>query len=178
MAELAIEIQIERLRVVEISKARDAALQRLSEVYVSIRQKNELIEQLQREQEGSGLSSAIQLPKSLDSAEVISLKAHISDLEKSVEELRSVIRQQTGRSCIPIKPNDPPPCYEESSTKVRYSLYDSFCIWQYSFSQLAEMGIQTEPEEIPKPVEVNKPDDTDFKVLQRLTFVYQQLMKL
>ncbi|PPQ91789.1 hypothetical protein CVT25_000434 [Psilocybe cyanescens] len=151
MAELAIEIQIERLRVVEISKARDAALQRLSEVYVSIRQKNELIEQLQREQEDGGLSSANQLPKSLDSAEVISLKAHISDLEKSVEELRSVIRQQTGRSCIPIKPNDPPPCYEESSTK------------------LAEMGIQTEPEEIPKPVEVNKPDDTDFKYIPPAT---------
>lgn len=126
MAELAIEIQIERLRVVEISQARDAALQRLSEVYVSIRQKNELIEQLQREKEGGGggSPSVNRLSRSLDNAEVDDLKAHISDLEKTVEDLRVIIRQSAGRPCMPVRTNDPPPSYEENPIKVlKFRLY-------------------------------------------------------
>jgi hypothetical protein len=47
MAEIALELQIERLRVMEITRARDTALQRLSECCAVIRQKNEFIEQMQ-----------------------------------------------------------------------------------------------------------------------------------
>ncbi|KAH9483526.1 hypothetical protein JR316_0002994 [Psilocybe cubensis] len=154
MAELAIEIQIERLRVVEISKARDAALQRLADVYVSVRQKNELIEQLQREKGGdgggAGLLSGSQLSRALNSAEVDDLKAHISDLEKTIEDLRVIIRQSAGRPCMPVRSNDPPPSYEENPGK-----------------RSVEMGTQTEPEETPTIVDVNnyKPGDPDFKYM-------------
>ncbi|KAF8874777.1 hypothetical protein CPB84DRAFT_1629999, partial [Gymnopilus junonius] len=123
MAELAIEIQIERLRVVEISNARDAAVQRLSEAYCSIRQKNELIEQLQQEtMDGrGGLSAALtQLAqsKTADNTEVEGLKTHIATLEKTVEDLRLIIRQQQQQqNTIPSKLSDPPPRYEESGVQ-------------------------------------------------------------
>lgn len=126
MAELAIEIQIERLRVVEISNARDVAVQRLSEAYTSIRQKNELIEQLQQDSMDGRASLSSVLTQStqsmsVDHREVEGFKAHIATLEKTVEDLRSIIRQQQQQHSIPSKLSDPPPRYEESAQKVGIS---------------------------------------------------------
>ncbi|KDR82042.1 hypothetical protein GALMADRAFT_49446, partial [Galerina marginata CBS 339.88] len=118
MAELAIEIQIERLRVVEISNARDAAVQRLYDAYVSIRQKNELIERLQNEtKDGNALGyDQAPLTRASENAEIGALKAHIVTLERTVEELRLVVKQQ--QHAIPSKLSDPPPRYEESRQKL------------------------------------------------------------
>lgn len=67
IAELAIELQLERLRVQEIQNARDAALHSLSESYQSIVQKNGIIAQMQQQIERNGNSTtsigrSIQLP--------------------------------------------------------------------------------------------------------------------
>jgi len=49
VAEMALEIQIERMHIIEAMNARDAVVQRLAEAYVSINQKNATIEDLLRE---------------------------------------------------------------------------------------------------------------------------------
>ena len=142
MAQLAIEIQIERLRVIEISNARDAAIERLSEAYSSIRQKNELIEHLQQESRigRSGLASALtQLSqnRSLDYQEAESYKAHIATLEKTVEDLRLVLRQQQPQQqSLASKVSDPPPRYEESALKASTISYEESFSSQRSFHRL------------------------------------------
>src|ERR1700728_3656991 len=50
-AEMAIEIQVERMRVVEAITARDAVVQRLNDAHVSIRQKTAIIDHLELEKE-------------------------------------------------------------------------------------------------------------------------------
>ncbi|KAF9032980.1 hypothetical protein BJ165DRAFT_1568111, partial [Panaeolus papilionaceus] len=58
IAEMALEIQIERFKVMEVSNAREAAVQRLSDAYSSIRIKNEVIEKLQSQLDSSGKSGS------------------------------------------------------------------------------------------------------------------------
>jgi hypothetical protein len=108
MAEMALEIQIERLRVTEITKARDAALQRLSDAYVSIRQKTKVIDQLQQERDVKGLAPfPINLSSLEERTEIDSLKAHIVNLESIVEELRSTVRRLQRQLPIGCQPLDP-----------------------------------------------------------------------
>ncbi|KAF8172089.1 hypothetical protein BJ912DRAFT_911328 [Pholiota molesta] len=108
VAEIALELQIERMRVAEAMKARDSALNRLCDAYVSIRQKNEIIERMQEERESNGASPfPTHLIRVRDTVEIDQLKAHIVTLEATIEELRSVVS----------KPTDPPPCYEENIQK-------------------------------------------------------------
>ena len=119
MAEMALEIQIERLRVMEITKARDAALQRLSDAYVSIRQKTQVIEQLQQEREMKGLAPfPIQLSPLDERTEIDCLKAHIVNLESTIEDLRFNVRRLQRESPISCQPLDPPPRYQEDAPKV------------------------------------------------------------
>ncbi|KAF8162712.1 hypothetical protein B0H34DRAFT_856362 [Crassisporium funariophilum] len=116
VAEMALEIQIERMRVAEISSARDAVLERLSDAYVSIRQKSEIIDQLQQERESKGWAPLpIQLSHAAEQTEIDSLKAHIVTLDATIEVLRDTIQQST-IACS--KPIDPPPCYEEDVYKI------------------------------------------------------------
>jgi hypothetical protein len=97
------------MRVAEAMKARDSALNRLSDAYVSIRQKNEIIQRMQEERESNGASPfPTHLIRVRDTVEIDQLKAHIVTLEATIEELRSVVS----------KPTDPPPCYEENIQKV------------------------------------------------------------
>ncbi|KAF8801448.1 hypothetical protein BYT27DRAFT_7198244 [Phlegmacium glaucopus] len=118
MAEMALEIQIERLRVAEITKARDAALQRLSDAYVSIRQKTKVIDQLQQERDVKGLAPfPINLSSLEERTEIDSLKAHIVNLESIVEELRSTVRRLQRQLPIGCQPLDPPPRYQEDALK-------------------------------------------------------------
>jgi len=127
MAEIALELQIERLRVIEITRARDTALHCLSECCAVIRQKNEFIEQLQ---EGSGNNVKLDVSRQThqfnsDAADVEQLKAHICSLEMSNEELRLSVAQLQLRATSTL---DLPPCYEASGTKVaellRFSCID------------------------------------------------------
>ncbi|KAF8959740.1 hypothetical protein BDZ97DRAFT_1836777 [Flammula alnicola] len=134
VAEIALELQIERLRVVEITNARDAALQRLSDAYVSIRQKNEIIERMQEERESNGAAPfPTHLIRVRDTVEIDKLKAHIATLESTIEDLRSVVRElpQSGAA----KPIDPPPSYEENIQK----------------SRSVDAEIQTDPHETENP---------------------------
>jgi len=127
MAEMALEIQIERLRVNEITKARDAALHRLSDAYVSVRQKTQVIEQLQQEREAKGLAPFPIHPSPLEErTEIDCLKAHIVNLESTVEDLRFTVRRLQRQSSIGGQPLDPPPRYQENALKV--SLCDCFRI--------------------------------------------------
>ena len=124
MAEMALEIQIERLRVIEISKARDAALQRLSDAYVSVRQKTQVIERLQQEREVKGLARIpIHVSPLEERTEIDCLKAHIVGLEATVEDLRFTIHRLQRQSSIGSQPLDPPPCYQEDALKVRLHDY-------------------------------------------------------
>ena len=127
MAEMALEIQIERLRVNEITKARDAALQRLSDAYVSVRQKTQVIEQLQQEREAKGMAPFPIHPSPLEErTEIDCLKAHIVDLESTIEDLRFTVRRLQRQLSIGGQPLDPPPRYQENALKV--SLCDCFRI--------------------------------------------------
>jgi hypothetical protein len=116
MAEIAIELQIERLRVAEITKARDIALQHLAECYVSIRRKNELIEQMRpgHVQEDDGdVNFLLQFSGHLESAIIEQLKAHITMLEASNKELRQLVAQLQASATL-----DLPPLYEADVRKV------------------------------------------------------------
>jgi len=127
MAEMALEIQIERLRVIEITRARDAALQRLSDAYVSIRQKTNVIEQLQQGREVKGLAPfPIHLSPLEERTEIDSLKAHIVNLESTVEDLRLTVRRLQRQLSIGCQALDPPPRYQEDALKV--SVHDHFGI--------------------------------------------------
>jgi len=117
MAEIALELQIEQLRVIEITRARDTALECLSECCAVIRQKNEFIEQLQ---ESNGNNVKLNVSRQVhqshgDAADVEQLKAHICSLEMSNEELRLSVAQLQLSAAVTL---DLPPCYEASGTKV------------------------------------------------------------
>ena len=127
MAEMALEIQIERLRVVEITQARDAALQRLSDAYVSIRQKTQVIEQFQLGREVKGLAPLpIHLSPLEERTEIDCLKAHIRDLEATVEDLRFTARRLQRQLSLGSQPLDPPPRYQEDAVKVSLTITVEF----------------------------------------------------
>lgn len=112
---MALEIQIERMRLVEIVNARDAAVQRLSDAYVSIRQKQDIIDRLQKEREDKYSprftpNSLLRVPT--EQADILALKAHINTLETIIEELKAAAKENT---LLPAKPADPPPNYEETA---------------------------------------------------------------
>ena len=107
---MALDLQIERLRVNEVMKARDNVLNRLADAYVAIRQKNEIIEHMQEERGNKGAAPfPTHVIQVRDTAENDKLKAHIAALEAAVDQLRS----------LTVKPSDPPPCYEENILKAR-----------------------------------------------------------
>ena len=153
MAEMALELQIEKLRVAEITNARDAALHRLSDAYTHIREKNELLKQFQVDREGG-----------VNDPEISSLKAHIlalesttiRDLRLEVEGLRSKLAERA------IEP--PPPSYTENSvTKVTWLLRD-FCVGRLnSFIQPAQVDVSTETEP-PTKVDAGVATNTDETV--------------
>lgn len=124
LAEIAIELQIERLRVVEITRARDTALQRLEECCAIIRQKNEYIKQFQDDCDGGHTSIDVvhQADRfSGDVTEVEQLKAHICSLETRNEELRVSVAKLRAFSKV-----DLPPCYESEERKVSEPIQQTF----------------------------------------------------
>ena len=152
MAEMALELQIEKLRVAEITNARDAALHRLSDAYTHIREKNELLEHFQVDREG-GVSDA----------EIASLKAHILALESTtIRDLR--LEVEGLRSKLAERAIEPPPSYTENSvTKVTWLLRD-FCVGRLnSFIQPAQVDVSTETEP-PTKVDADVATNTDETV--------------
>ena len=114
MAEIAIELEIEKVRVVEIAKARDTALQHLSECYISIHQKNAIIEEMRSELDRKGdLPMKSRTNDTVDLAAHEQLKTHISMLETSNEELRLTVAQLKASAAL-----DLPPSYESNDKNV------------------------------------------------------------
>ncbi|KXN91932.1 hypothetical protein AN958_11317, partial [Leucoagaricus sp. SymC.cos] len=117
IAEMAIEIQLEKLRVAEAMNARDALVQKLSDAYTSIREKTDLIDRLQQ-----ALNSAMNATTDASNAafpttphqnwdqitEITGLRAQVVELEGLIQDLRIGSRNAMG----------PPPKYEEEERKT------------------------------------------------------------
>ncbi|KAJ7684320.1 hypothetical protein DFH06DRAFT_1354182, partial [Mycena polygramma] len=91
---MALEVEVERARAMEALSARDAAIQRLSEAYVSIRQKMTTIERLQQQQTSQAQDSA---------------NEQVVALEKMIKTLRQELAVSA-----PAKAVDLPPSYAEN----------------------------------------------------------------
>ncbi|KAH6919293.1 hypothetical protein BKA70DRAFT_1394622 [Coprinopsis sp. MPI-PUGE-AT-0042] len=124
VVELALEIQVERMRVVEVLKARDAAVGRLADAYTLVRQYSEFIEHLQRERVARGLEKLD--PASVDSSlkdlaplPPLDSQAHIAALEATIKDLREINKYLKEYDVSEAKSMcDPPPNYEENAIKV------------------------------------------------------------
>ncbi|KAJ7778843.1 hypothetical protein DFH07DRAFT_911209 [Mycena maculata] len=95
VVEMALEVEVERARATEALTARDAAIQRLSDAYVSLRQKIAIIERLQ------------QAPQDSSSA-----NEQIVALELTIKTLREEFAMASN-SNVPVKSVDLPPSYDE-----------------------------------------------------------------
>lgn len=109
IAEMAIEIQLEKLRVVEAMNARDLLVQKLSDAYTSIREKTELIDRLQQT-----LNTTTNTDHTTHSANPQNwtqvpeiLPNQVADLEALIQDLQIGSRNTMG----------PPPKYEEEDGK-------------------------------------------------------------
>jgi hypothetical protein len=105
---MAIEIQLEKLRVVEAMKARDVLVHKLSDAYISIREKTEMIEQL-KQAISNGNPASISHPSWDQKAEIAVPRTQVADLEALIHDLRLGSRNVIG----------PPPTYEEAEDKAR-----------------------------------------------------------
>ena len=170
MAEMALELQIERLRVAEITNARDAALHRLFDAYAHITEKNALIEKFQAERDGADGGAAPGLLKSESESDpqaaavdVDALNAHIRTLKSTTEELRAEIAELNSKltECplpappppTPVSPASPSsssskPSYTENSRTKVTGLLREFFVWRLnSFIQPAgRVEVSTETE--------------------------------
>ncbi|RXW16121.1 hypothetical protein EST38_g9736 [Candolleomyces aberdarensis] len=127
VVEMALEIQAEKMRVVEAMKARDAAVHRLLEAYTSVRRHSEVIEQLQKEREEHGLEKlghSLSPPSESHDKRILELEEMIADLRDINLCLKEYGSYERKMLC------DPPPHYEGEITRV-------------------SVGAQTEPE-VPK----------------------------
>ena len=123
---MALEIQAERMGVVEATHARDAAVNRLFDAYTSIRRHSELIEQLQKEREERGLER-LRYPEALLERQSVvnkecALSARIQELEALVEDFQQI--NQCLKDHGPFERRalcDPPPHYDDGVHTVRFS---------------------------------------------------------
>jgi len=105
---MAIEIQLEKLRVVEAMNARDLLVQKLSDAYTSVREKTELIDRLQQAlSAATNTSGQTTEPQNWSQAPEM-LQTQVTDLEALIQDLSIGSRNTMG----------PPPKYEEEDGKV------------------------------------------------------------
>jgi len=108
---MAIEIQLEKLRVVEAMNARDLLVQKLSDAYTSVREKTELIDRLQQALNTATNTSHTTYsttdPQSWGQAPEM-LQTQATDLEALIQDLSIGSRNTIG----------PPPKYEEEDGRV------------------------------------------------------------
>ncbi|KAJ6567090.1 hypothetical protein B0H19DRAFT_1352993 [Mycena capillaripes] len=97
---MALEVEVERARAIEALSARDAAIQRLSEAYVSIRQKMTIIEGLRQQKTSQAQPSQE------------SVNEQVVALEKTIKTLREELAVSS-RSSAPLRAVCPPPSYDE-----------------------------------------------------------------
>ncbi len=107
---MAIEIQLEKLRVAEAIYARDVLVYKLSDAYTSIHEKTELINRLQNDLNNgdSDTNGGLSLPDSQQTTEPSELQAQVAELEVLMQDFR-------------MGPKDvvyPPPKYEEEEKQV------------------------------------------------------------
>jgi DNA repair exonuclease SbcCD ATPase subunit len=107
---MALEVQMERMRLTEAMKARDATIQRLADAYTSIRQKNATIEQLQREKDELA-RNFLTIPGQRDGGRE-RVEVEIKRLEGVVQGLREEIKTLRNSG------SDLPPTYEEGTPLV------------------------------------------------------------
>jgi hypothetical protein len=112
---MALELQLEKQRVKEALAARDNLVKRLNEAYMTIRDKNDLMDRL-----GVGLcSNDCDKNKShpSDSDQVIQLKQRVRELQEEMAVLKSA---QDGSGGGGVggggKSGDPPPGYQDGTS--------------------------------------------------------------
>jgi hypothetical protein len=120
---MALEIQLERMHVIEAMNARDVVVQRLADAYVSINQKNATIEDLKRDrgQRNSGLlvPSDLKADTTTGDEEKRKLVEHVTKLEGLVRSLQDDLKYLKSTNGNDVRsPVDPPPHYEEG--RVHY----------------------------------------------------------
>ncbi|KAF8888233.1 hypothetical protein BD779DRAFT_461367 [Infundibulicybe gibba] len=115
VVDMAIEIQVERARAVEALRARDAAIHRLSEAYISLRQKTTTLERVQQER-ATYSNFATPLPRNGQETEN-GLRAEISKLENIIKDLNQELRALKASSSTRAI-SDPPPSYDEGPIKT------------------------------------------------------------
>ncbi|KAJ7490989.1 hypothetical protein FB451DRAFT_996639, partial [Mycena latifolia] len=98
VVQMALEVEVERARAAEALSARDAAIERLSDAYLSIRQKMTMIERLQRTPQDESASSTV--------------NEQIAALETTVKTLREQLAMATSLN-VPARSVEPPPSYDE-----------------------------------------------------------------
>jgi hypothetical protein len=107
---MALEVEVERARAVEALTARDAAIERLSDAYLSLRQKITIIERLQQAPQEKSSSST--------------LNEQVIALETTVKTLRE---QLASSSNVPVRSGQPPPSHDEvCSTRFSKRGFSSF----------------------------------------------------
>jgi hypothetical protein len=92
---MALEVEVERARAIEALSARDAAIQRLSEAYISLRQKMTIIERIQQAPQAQPTPNP--------------LNEQVATLEMTIK----ILREELARPSAPAKAADPPPSYDE-----------------------------------------------------------------
>lgn len=120
MVDMAIEVQVERMRVSEMMSARDAAVQRLSDAYESLHQKTAIIESLKQEPNSPIPSTS---GPGTDQLEIARLRGEISSLEAVVKSLRQEIKSLKEHASSHIKSIDLPPQYDETYLKVSFHIF-------------------------------------------------------
>ncbi|KAF8652803.1 hypothetical protein AX16_004155 [Volvariella volvacea WC 439] len=129
VVEMALELQVERMRVVEAMNARDATVQRLSDAYNALRQKTAVIEQLQETIKRSASENAPVAERTTDvkDGQMKAKDEEIAGLEKTLKALQEEIRvlkvsaaseNANASAKAGTKSPDPPPQYEEAPVKA------------------------------------------------------------
>ncbi|KAJ7819056.1 hypothetical protein B0H14DRAFT_3876804 [Mycena olivaceomarginata] len=118
VVEMALEVEVERARAIEALSARDAAIQRLSEACVSVRQKTTIIERLQKGQAQPEQVAALELTVKTLREEIVSLTTPLksaadpppSYIENGIDHANSGRNPQLIRHGVPLRiPRETPP---------------------------------------------------------------------
>ncbi|KAJ6630320.1 hypothetical protein B0H10DRAFT_2349520 [Mycena sp. CBHHK59/15] len=172
VVEMALEVQMERARAMEAMNARDAAVQHLSDAYVSLRQKMTLIEHLQQTRQDNFSPSA--------------LNEQVVALEMTIKTLRVEVASLKESSNVTVKSVEPPPLYDEvcSVRKLQAALnLDSFT--QPHLQVVRTVPKSTEPEDIIKarhailaaiPLPPDPPDDTLKPIVIPASFTLHEFL--
>lgn len=138
---MAIEIQLERMRVVEALTARDTVVQRLTDAHVSIRQKAARIDCLELELEELWRRLSTAKDPCQDDHEIINNQTDLEmeRLQKTIDSLREELRLlKEGRVDNGKPSSDPPPRYEEGKEESAEVclLCSVFCFFVFVIAQV------------------------------------------